>query len=134
MINLLVICHTYNLEYTEGEMFNKDLNERICDTLEDRVRLDQGEQKVYGKTSIPRGTYDIEIRYSPKFKMDTVWVKDVPQFKWILLHWGRTEKQSHGCILCGQKSGDGALSNIGMTKHLVQLLKDHGGKGTIEIK
>lgn len=94
--------------------------------LEDEYR----EEKVYGETRIPNGSYEIGFRYSPKFshqyyrdsegnlihykKRNTkelekkystahelIWVKDVPGFEFILWHWGSYEKDTHGCYLVG---------------------------------
>lgn len=127
--------------YTEGALINLNTNEVLCDTLEDRVRDIDGngklegddEQKIYGKTAIPYGTYHIRVTYSPKFKRDMVAIQNVPHFTGIRMHWGRTAEQSGGCPLVGEKSGDGELSNSGMTDGLVKLLKSHGNIGEITI-
>lgn len=141
MLKLKVIRLRLKEDYTEGILINLNTKKEIFDTLEDRVRdinadgdlLDEGEEKVYAETAIPYGIYEIEVTYSPKFKMDMVLVKNVKHFTGIRLHWGATAKQSAGCILGGKKIADGVLKNIGYTKYMVNLLKKHGNKGTIEI-
>ena len=50
----------------------------IADTLEDRVRP-EGE-KVYGKTAIPEGTYEVKLTYSPRFKKILPEILNVPNF------------------------------------------------------
>lgn len=110
-------------------------NEYICDTLEDRVRdtTKSGhltEDKVYGETAIPYGTYKMIVTYSPAFKKDMVLVCDVPSFEGIRLHWGATEHNSLGCILVGKKNGN-KLDNIGMTDKLTELVR--GEEAQIEI-
>lgn len=126
--------------YTEGVLFNMNTNEKVCDTLEDQVRdvdgsgeFDNGEKKIYGESAIPYGTYDIEVTYSPKFKRKMVLVKDVPHFSGIRMHWARTAKNLEGCIGVGTRVKPGVLNNSYMTDKLVDLLLQHGNKGTIEI-
>lgn len=140
-IRLKLIRLNLREDYTEGILIYLNENKELFDTLEDRVRdinadgdlLDEGEGKVYAETAIPYGTYPIEVTYSPKFKMDMVLVKDVPHFTGIRLHWGATADQSAGCPLGGKKTSDGRLANTGYTKYMVELVKKHGNKGTIEI-
>lgn len=140
-LKLKLIRYNLQPDYTEGELININTNEEIFDILEDRVRDinadgdldDDGEGKVYGETAIPYGTYELEVTYSSKFKRDMVLVKDVPNFSGIRMHWGRTAKQSLGCILGGEKYADGKLENTGFTQAMVDLLNEYGGKATLEI-
>ena len=133
-------------KYTEGVLFDEtDKSLFLFDTLEDTIRDingdgdldDEGEGKVYGETAIPYTKegeyYDLEVTYSPKFKMDMVLVKDVPSFTGIRLHWGYSAQQSSGCILGGRRIGEGLLENTGYTKAMVDLLNKHGGKGKLKI-
>jgi len=132
--------------YTEGVLFNVNTNTKIFDTLEDKVRdadgsgkfeKKKGEVKVYGETAIPYTAigevYELEVTYSPKFKMYMVLVKNVPDFTGIRCHWGRTALQTLGCILGGEKVADGELKNTGFTKYMVDLLNQYGGKATLTI-
>ena len=77
-----------------------------CYTLEDAIR----ETKVKEKTCIPAGVYSIELRTSPKFspvyKHDLLWLKDVPNFEYILIHRGNTVRDTAGCILVGRHLRD----------------------------
>lgn len=66
-------------------------------TLEDVVRP----EKIHGKTAIPAGTYDVIIRYSPKFKRLMPAISKVPGFTGILIHAGNTSTDTEGCILVG---------------------------------
>lgn len=105
----------------------------FCDTLEDKVRdfnkdgdlLDDGEQKVYGETAIPYGTYTIEISYSPRFKRMLPRLLNVRQFEGILIHAGNTAKDTHGCILVGRNTEKGKVTNSKATfDRLFTLMKD----------
>ena len=78
-----------------------------CVTLEDTYRKD----KVYGKTRIPAGRYEIKLRtagrmhtkYIKKFSnhIGMMWLQDVPGFQFIYIHIGNSAKDSLGCILVG---------------------------------
>jgi Family of unknown function (DUF5675) len=106
-------------DYTLGKLYiNGVLN---CYTVEDEIRA----VKVKGETAIPEGTYKLALRDSPKFSktfkvMDKgftieqsnsgnsnlpdhklIWVKDVPGFEYVLIHWGNTDKDTEGCLIVG---------------------------------
>tara|TARA_R110002012_G_scaffold265431_1_gene448825 strand:+ start:616 stop:1080 length:465 start_codon:yes stop_codon:yes gene_type:complete len=77
-----------------------------CHGLEDRHR----DIKVKGSTRIPSGTYNVTLRtegghhhrYKNKydFHKGMLWVRDVPNFEWILIHVGNDPlKDSEGCLL-----------------------------------
>lgn len=103
--------------YTIGKLYVND--QYICDTLEDTDRgLTQDMTlkeiksiKVYGETAIPKGIYDCEITYSPKFKRDLPFIKDVKGFDGIRIHNGSFPESSLGCILVGNNKIKGGLIN-----------------------
>tara|TARA_R110002051_G_scaffold323482_2_gene417235 strand:- start:497 stop:946 length:450 start_codon:yes stop_codon:yes gene_type:complete len=94
-----------------------------CFGLEDRYR----EVKVYGDTRIPSGKYRVTLRtvgstherYKkkfPDFHIGTLWVRDVPNFEFILIHLGNSGDDTAGCLLVGDhvtnnKLEMGLLSN-----------------------
>ena len=87
---------------TEGKLY---LNgEFECYTLEDKDRhLEDGEnEKVYGKTAIPRGEYEIDLTMSNRFQKILPLLKDVPGFTGVRIHPGNTSEDTEGCILVGQ--------------------------------
>lgn len=87
---------------TIGELYVD--GEHIADTLEDRVRP-EGE-KVYGKTAIPEGTYEMVLSYSPRFKKILPEILNVPNFTGIRIHCGNSSADSSGCILVGTWDGE----------------------------
>ena len=98
-------------DYTKGLLFID--GEFECYTLEDEYRTN----KVYGETRIPDGTYNIKlrtegtrhIRYSkrfPRVHKGMLHLQDVPNFKWILIHIGNTDKDTAGCLLVGSRFRD----------------------------
>lgn len=87
---------------TIGELLVND--KHFCDTLEDRVRP-EGE-KVYGKTAIPEGTYEVKLTYSPRFKKILPEILNVPNFSGIRIHTGNSSEDTEGCILVGTWDGE----------------------------
>jgi len=78
-------------------------NEKLCYTLEDTVRKDG--IKIYGKTAIPSGKYEIAINYSEKFKKQLPLLLNVPNFEGVRIHSGNTPEDSFGCLLVGKGHG-----------------------------
>ena len=105
----------------------------FCYSLEDPIR----DVKVYGKTAIPAGVYDLSIRYSPKFKREMIWVLDVPNFEYIMIHGGNTVADTLGCPLYAKNLvGDNAIQGT-MEKPIFALVKNalaRGEKCTLTIK
>lgn len=97
-MELTLYRHTYNVKGDRniiGDLFIDGIF--FCHTLEDEKRPDG--VKVYGKTAIPSGTYNVKVTMSNKFKRLMPLIIDVPMFKGIRIHGGNTSKDSHGCPL-----------------------------------
>ena len=128
--------YTIGRLYVDGNYF--------CDTLEDTVRdlnkngkFDNGEKKVYAKTAIPYGTYEIKWTYSPRFKKYTPQLMNVPSFEGIRIHAGNTSADTEGCILLGENKQVGMVLNSRATiNKFYPLIKKacSNGNVTIEIK
>lgn len=73
----------------------------ICYSIENPDRAD----KIKGKTAIPEGTYKVSRRISPHFGVMVPWIMDVPNFEYILIHWGNTVKDTEGCLVVGLRIG-----------------------------
>lgn len=124
---------------TEGKIFVNGTFE--CYSLEDTDRqLENGGEKIYGKTAIPRGIYDMDITYSNRFKQDMPLILDVPQFNGIRIHKGNTSLDTDGCILVGVSNEKKDDNFIGKSKIAYDILflklveaKERGEKLTIEI-
>lgn len=98
--------------------------------VEDEIR----EVKIKGETAIPYGTYFLGLRQSPKFSnsflwSDTlkiliepkeqatyksvkdwrphnlIWVMNVVNFEYVLIHWGNTDDDTEGCLIVGGALG-----------------------------
>lgn len=77
-------------------------------TMED----DYDRQKVYGHTRIPARKYELKLRtwgkfherYAkrfPEMHKGMIWLHDVPNYKYVLIHCGNTPEDTAGCILVG---------------------------------
>ena len=87
--------------YTIGELSVN--NNYVCDTLEDKVRVDG--EKVYAETAIPTGTYTLILSYSNRFKKVMPEILNVPNFSGIRIHCGNSSKDTEGCLLVGKWDG-----------------------------
>lgn len=122
--------------YTIGKLY-VDGN-YYCDTLEDTVRkLDSIDDKVYGMTAIPYGTYKVIVNYSNRFKRHLPRLLNVPFFEGILIHPGNTAEDTSGCILVGRNLEKGKVLKSRATfeplyESIVEALK-HGETVTISI-
>ena len=103
---------------TNGILFDITGGQRkfLCYTLEDEHR----ETKVMAETRIPTGTYRITLRtvgghqsrYIKKYgdmHKGMLWVRNVPNFEYILIHTGNTDEHTAGCLLVG----DSQQANFG---------------------
>ena len=71
-------------------------------TLEDKDRkLEEGGEKVYGQTCIPRGIYQVIIDFSPKYNKEMPHVMNVPGYEGIRFHPLNKPEDSEGCIGVG---------------------------------
>ena len=108
-MKLRVLRYRSRAEETLGLLFDvTDGVQFLSYTLEDEYRT----QKVFGETRIPAGTYEIKLRttgghharYAAKYASwhkGMLWLQDVPNFQWILIHIGNDDDDTAGCLLVG---------------------------------
>lgn len=127
--------YSIGLMYIDGKFF--------CNTLEDTDRNIKQEhpetyitaKKVYGKTAIPLGTYDVVMDYSEKFKKKLPHILGVKGFDGVRIHAGNKPEDTLGCILLGKNDKVGWVSNSGTTcNKFYHLLNAAGGKAVLTIK
>ena len=99
-------------------------------TLEDEYR----EEKKYGETRIPNGTYKIALRtvggYNEKYKrrfldfhVGMLHVTNVPNFEYILIHCGNTDEHTAGCLLVGDSQENNQITKDGFIGKSTQAYK-----------
>lgn len=137
--------------YTIGELTVD--GKYVCDVLEDKVRPLPNEcpytvkyqnckckEKVYGKTAVPAGTYEVKLTYSNRFKKVLPEILNVPHFLGIRIHSGNNSSQTEGCLLVGkwdEIKGDWVSNSRVTFNKLMTLLKEAVNKKeniTITIK
>lgn len=76
-------------------------------TVEDKDReLESGGVKINAKTAIPKGTYKVDITFSPKYQKKMPILLNVPQFTGIRIHSGNDIDDTEGCILVGMSRNE----------------------------
>ena len=106
-MKLDVVRTQFGADATNGMLFIDGVFE--CYTLEDEYR----DVKVMHETCIPEGEYEIKLRteggfhsrylkrYGADFHKGMLWLQDVPQFTWILIHTLNDSTQTSGCLGVG---------------------------------
>lgn len=127
-MELLLIRRYKGEKYTIGDLYIN--GEKFCNTLEDTDRnltqetpLSEIQKiKIPRETAIPTGKYNITLDVkSPTFSKYSFYQEvcsgklprllDVPGFDGILIHVGSTAENSSGCILIGDNTSVGMLTN-----------------------
>lgn len=121
-MNLYVLRFSSQKDSTSGLLFNVVDNKLnfLCYTLEDEKR----EDKVNGETRIPEGEYEVLFRkeggfhnkYKDRFSsihQGMLEVRDVPNFKYVLLHCGNTDEHTAGCLLLGDSQENNIIKPKG---------------------
>lgn len=119
-MKLEVLRFSSQKDSTTGLLFDVTDGDRkfMAYTLEDEHR----DVKVMHETRIPAGTYDITLRtvggfhakYSQRFgemHKGMLWVRNVPNFEYILIHAGNDDDDTSGCLLVGDTQTQNVTSD-----------------------
>ena len=124
-MKLVVIRNRSDQYGTFGELYLGD--EYLCSTLEPSKHTQK-------KGAVPFGIYPLGKRtrggfywrYKKRFKdlehKAMVQVKDVPNFKYILIHCGNKASDSRGCLLVGKRRGNVLVDSTETYKRIYKKL------------
>lgn len=131
--------YTIGRLYVDGKLFSNTVEDKDRDLNRNGV-FDNGETKIYAQTAIPNGRYRVTMKVqSPKFsqRKEYNWWKpngrygmlprllDVPHFEGILIHAGSSARSSAGCIIVGNNTIVGKVTDSMATcRRLYPLLWD----------
>ena len=130
-MKLQVLRFNSKSDSTNGLLFDVTNGvEFLCYTLEDERR----EKKVMAETRIPAGVYSILLRkegehhnkYTKKYgnmHKGMLWLQDVPNFQWILIHTGNTDEHTAGCLILGDSQENNTLVKNGFIGKSTQAYK-----------
>lgn len=131
-------------KYTVGDLFID--GKLFCNTIEDTVRelpvtcpyTSKGQSckckgKVYAETAIPAGTYKVTMEYSPRFKRKLPLLHNVPHFIGILIHSGNDESSSAGCLIVGNYTIKGKVTESRVTSDKLYAILSKERHITIEV-
>ncbi len=98
-MKLLLPRHKYTERSTIGDLIVQP-EHWLAYTLEDRVRP-IGALKIYGKTAIPEGTYQVIIDWSQRHQKQMPHIINVPGFEGIRFDIANKAEEIEGCIAVG---------------------------------
>lgn len=106
-MEITLVRNTFTESSTIGDLIID--GQPICFILEDYDRKLSGDMgveaitaaKIYGKTCIPYGRYEVTITYSNRFKKPLPLLMNVKGFDGIRIHAGNTDADTLGCLLTG---------------------------------
>lgn len=125
--------------YTISDLFINDVI--FCQMLEDQDRglmfqmpLEEIKKiKVWGKTAIPTGVYEMVFNYSDKFKRELPLLLDVPGYAGIRIHEGNFSENTDGCLLPGKEGKRMVTNSVATLKKLLPILKAASKKEKIYV-
>ena len=111
---LEVYRYSSQAESTLGMLFDITTMKKdfLAYTLEDQANA----VKVMHETRIPADTYVVELRqvggfhtrylekFGPDFHKGMLWIRNVPDFEYVLIHCGNDDDDTSGCLLLGDSS------------------------------
>lgn len=100
-MNITIVRESKTLSYIIGRLFVGDVE--FCHTLEPS-------ESAISHSAIPKGTYNVNIVWSPKFKGYYPRLENVPNRSGIFIRSGNYPKDTLGCILVGFNTITGGLS------------------------
>lgn len=135
--------YTVGILFIDGVFFSNTLEDKVRD-INKNGKFDNGEYKIYAETAIPYGEYEITLDVvSPKFSKYQFYKEicngklprllNVPDFEGVLIHCGSNANNSAGCILVGNNTIKGGLTNSKETFKKLYSILDKANKNNEKI-
>jgi hypothetical protein len=114
-----VVRYNHPEDFTDGILLIN--GEFQVHTLEDEGR----NKKLYGETRVWSGRYPVELRteggfhqrylkkFGSEFHKGMLWIKDVPDFEFVLIHIGNDDDDTDACLLVGMSNNANEKGFIG---------------------
>lgn len=111
--------YTIGVMYVNGERFSETVEDKDRGLKDSMPLTEIKAKKVYGKTAIPTGTYEVQMTYSPKFARKPFGKKyggKVPQimnvkgYEGVRIHPFNTAEDSFGCVAVGKNNIKGMVT------------------------
>lgn len=130
-LEFVTLRQEFSPDYTLGEMLANGKHFGFTCEDQDR-RLEEGNEKVFTKTAIPRGTYRVILSPSRRFGKVMLELLGVPAFTGIRVHGLNNASQTEGCIGLGAKrTADGVRDCAAVNLLLIRMVGEciaQGGK------
>lgn len=104
-MKLKLVRETFTNDSTIGKLYINDAFH--CYVLEDAVR----DVKIKNVTAIPKGTYEVAITFSNRFKQLMPLLLNVPNYEGVRIHWGNYSTDTEGCLLVGSTKAVNMVGN-----------------------
>jgi hypothetical protein len=138
-LKLILVRIARKPSYTIGRLYVNGVY--FCDTMEDFDRglrkdmpLDEIQAiKVMHETAIPMGKYPVVVNLSPSKQIRLPRILNVPGFEGILIHSGKDENDTSGCILLGENKVTGKVVNSSVYENRLSGIIEKAGSAVIEI-
>lgn len=124
--------YTVGVLYVDGARFSETMEDADMGLTDSMSEAEIGSKKVYGRTAIPKGRYEVRLTWSPKFH-GKAWcrkysgrcpqVMGVKGFQGIRIHPLNTAEDSLGCIGVGENKEKGKILNS--TAFFTRLMDSH---------
>ena len=100
-VKLELIRHVLQPGFSLGRLIGPNVHFGYTCEDEDR-KLEEGGEKIPGKTAIPRGYYRLTANVSRRFGRMMPLLVGVPQFEGVRIHGGNDAEDTEGCPLLGK--------------------------------
>lgn len=99
-------------------------------TLEDEDRrLEEGGEKIYGKTAMPLGRFRLSLYQSPKHGLVPLF-HDVPNFTYTEIHKANHAEELLGCVAVGRiRTDDGVMNCAAILDRIVDAMQHAEDEG-----